>query len=343
MGTVRDENFLTPEQINSLPCFTANRFLQKVDESVQITQVCVDSNNTSLVIIDFTLVGAFLFTPYLKILSVDGDFTYQQNGITAPMVLSHANSPDNIPIDTECGTYNGQIVFDFGSVIPNFAQAGEIWFELGMIGQSPQAFGVTYPEQTPVHSYTWHKSVLPSPISITHSNGSYNIVFEYKGSVNCDCAIQCVTATGLTQNIQFCPNQTQEVQVFFGDFSSDPSAILLEMQDSAGSRTQLNILPLIGVVPSTPTATLLGSPSRISVGINYTSIGGVGLNDSEYQILKYVGSPENLSVWKDWSSRGYNSFVDVEVLPNKVYGYAVRYRGPFSDMTNLSVWTTVNT
>jgi len=74
---VPDREFPSVASINSLECFTADRYLNKVDEIVRVTRCCIDPNDTNLVIIDFALLGAFLFVPYCKILRVDED-SYEQ-------------------------------------------------------------------------------------------------------------------------------------------------------------------------------------------------------------------------------------------------------------------------
>lgn len=337
---IRDENFLTPAQINELPCFTADRWLNKVDESVTITQVCQDSDNTSLVIIDFVLVGTFYFTPYCKILSVDG-IDYTSNNVSAPLAIGHYSNPA-IPIATNCQTFHGKLVFDFGSVIPNYTTATEIVFELGMIGQIPQSYGVSFPNQDCSDEYTWTKGVLPSPVSITYQNGNYNVVFEYAGTKDCSCSIQCIVPSGVSNNVQFCPNEKQTISVYYGDLSIDPSTFIIQLSDSIGNSSVLSVQPLFGVSPIAPSVSLLDNPSRIEVSITPRSINGIELEDVLYQIFRYEGSVSNYNIWKDWSNRS-SIFIDTDILPNKTYGYAVRYKGKFGDMTQLSTWYSVTT
>lgn len=343
MTKIRDENFPTVDQINSTPCYTADRFLNKVDESVIITQVCQDSNITSLVILDFVLVGAFNFTPSCKILEVDGDTSFTTAGVVAPLAVGHYKNP-SIPIETNCQTYHGQLVFDFGAVIPTFTTAVNIKFQLVMVGDSPQSFGVSFPSQTVVSDFSWTKGILPSPININYVNGIFNIVFEYKGSVNCSCAIQCIVPSGTTQNIQFCPNQSQVVNIYNGDLSDDPVNYYIQLVDSLGNSSILSVQPIIGTVPRAPTVTLNTSPRKVEIGISKTSINNVAYDEQvEYQILKYNTSTNNLIIWKDWSNRPVSSFFDLDTLPNAIYGYAVRFRGKFNDESSLSDWTIVRT
>lgn len=338
MTKILDTNFLTPAQINELPCFTADRWLEKINESVVVIQCCQDTDNTSLVIIDFVLVGSFYFTPYVKILSVDGDTSYTTRGVTAPLALGHYKNP-TIPINTQCSTFHGQVVFDFGQVISNFRSAATITFELGMIGQIPQSYGVSFPPQTPTSTFIWQKGVLPNPVSINYVNGNYNIVFEYKGDIDCSCSLQCVMPSGISHNVKFCPDESQVLNVYKGDLTADPSTLLIQLSDSIGNRSILQVQPLIGVKPQAPTLVVSDDPNRVEVVIAATSLNGTVLTDVQYQVIKYTNTANNYVVWKDWSSRPVSKFIDLDVIKGKTYGYAVRYLGKFGDMTQLSDWS----
>ncbi|MHA2063324.1 MAG: hypothetical protein ACXABY_02965 [Candidatus Thorarchaeota archaeon] len=340
---IRDENFPKPDEINELPCFTADRYLQRVDEAVRILQCCQDPNNPALVVIDFSLVGAFEFTPFCNILRVDDDTSYQFLGTQAPFAVGHFQNPD-IPINTNCETYHGQVVFDFGEVIQDFLGAQEIEFELGMIGQVPMAFGVNFPSQTPTDTYVWVKGILPSPVNLEYNNGNLNIVFEYNGTIDCSCNIQCVQPTGVSANIQFCPDQQQSITILSGPLDGDPNNILLQLSDSVGNVADFPIEAVVGVDPKPPIVQTAKTPKRIEVFISRESINGVPMEEVDYQIIKYVGTNSNYFIWKDWSHRDWNHFVDYDVILGEEYGYAVRYKGRFGDISNLSAWatTTIN-
>lgn len=340
MTKIRDDHFPTSAQINELACFASDRYLERVTESVTVLQCCQDSNNTSLVIVDFVLVGAFYFTPVCKILEVDGDTSYTTNNTIARLALGHYKNP-NIPIDTQCNTFHGQLVFDFGQVISDFLEAHSIKFELTMVGQVPQSYGINFTPQSPSYIFEWEKGVLPQPVSITYQNGSYNVVFEYAGNKDCSCSIQCVVPSGISNNIQFCPDQKQTVTIYNGGLLSDPTTLLISLRDSVGNISALEIQPLMGVDPAPPTISYNESPRHVSVTILAESIGGIKLENTQYQVLKYDTNQHNYFVWKDWSNRSSMTFLDDDLLPGHTYGYAVRYRGQFNDITNLSSWSSI--
>lgn len=342
MGTkIKDEDFDTPAEINATECFTASRWLNKVEESVKILQVCQDSTNSALVIIDFSLAGAFQFTPFCNILSVDGDTSYLSNGTQAPLAVGHFQNPD-IPILTNCQTISSKIVFDFGAVIPDFISAQVVEFELGMVGEVPQAFGVSFPNQTPTDTFLWQKGVLPTPINLTYQNGNLNVVFDYAGQAECACNVQCVSPTGVTHQITFCADQRQAIDIDVGLLTGDPASILLTLQDSVGNNSDMLIQAMTEVIPTKPSV-VISSERIATIAITNTSLNGQELIDAQYQILRYQGSESNFSIWKDWSKYEWSSFIDDQLLPGTVYGYAVRYKGSFNDFSNLSSWTTVAT
>lgn len=341
MTFIPDENFPTPAEINQQPCVTADRYLNAVEQTVNISQVCQDIYNTSLVIFDISLVGPFLFTPTLRIISVDGDNSYEQNGVTAPFAVGHFRNPE-IPINTNCQTWFGQVVFDVGGVVPNYLTASSIEFELVMVSTLPQSFGVTFPNQPAVTRYTWTKTTTPSPISLFYTNGDLQVTFEYLGELECSCDLTCSTATGVSQNVKFCKDEQQVVTFYQDPNSSDPYTILLELQDSLGNTSSVSFQSVFGVDPMPPTVLRGTKPKRLEVSIVKASAANV-LVDSEvqYQVVRYEGSPSNYTVWKDWSDRNWTNFIDYDVTLGQKYGYALRFRGKLGDESALSDWTEI--
>lgn len=335
---IPDENFPSPSEINQHPCITSSRYLNNVEELVLITQCCQDSYNPSLVILDITLIGAFLFTPTLKILSVDGDTTYESNQITAQFALGHFKNPV-LPINTNCQTWHGQLVFDMGQVIQNYTSANNIIFKLEMQGRVPQAFGVSFPNQLFDTTYSWNKGVLPTPVSLSYNGGNLGVEFLYEGDRDCSCNIQCVVPSGVSRNLTFCPGETQTIIVAQDPNSTDPYSLLIQLSDSLGNLSELEVQALFNTIPQSPTLTTYSKPRRITISLSNLSENSITISDeAQYQILKYEGNKANFSIWKDWSSIGWSTFIDYDVAQNKEYGYAVRYKGTFGDISKVSSW-----
>lgn len=341
MTKIPDENFPTPAEINEHPCVTADRYLNAVEETVIISQVCQDVYNTSLVILNISLVGAYLFSPTLKILSVDGDTSYEAQNITATFVPTHFRNPE-LPINTNCSVWHGELVFDFSNAINTFLSAEVITFRLEMAGQVPAAYNVSFPPQTASTTYVWEKGVLPSPVNLTYLNGNLGVTFEYLGNENCSCNLTCNTATGVTQNIVFCPNETQTVVIAQDASSQDPYSVLIQLSDTLGNISTLEFQTVFNAKPKSPIISKGSKPKRVEVAIAKESINNVSAEEGvQYQVLKYEGSPNNYRIWKDWSQHDWNNFVDYDVLPYHKYGYAVRFKGQFGDESQVSDWAEV--
>jgi hypothetical protein len=341
MTKISDENFPRPQDINIHPCVTADRWLNAVPESVIIHQVCQDVYNTSLVILNISLVGSYLFTPTLKIVSVDGDTSYASNGVLGTFALGHYKNPP-IPINTNCQTWHGELVFDIGRTIPDYLRANEIEFRLEMAGQIPLAYGVSFTPQTAITNYVWTKGVIPSPVNLTYFQGNLGVTFEYKGNEDCSCEISCSTSTGVSQSISFCPNESQTVVLYQDPNSVDPFSVLVQLADGLGNQSNLEFQTLFNTLPKKPIITAGSKPKRINISILKESANSIQVNNEvQYQVLKYIGSPSNYYVWKDWSRHSWNSFTDYDVLPGQLYGYALKFKGLFGDESKLSEWTEI--
>lgn len=351
MTTVPDDQFLSPEQLNQIPCVTSDRYLKAVPEKVEILQVCQDSNNPSLVIIDFALVGSYLFTPICRVVTnrPNKQIDSRRRSTTspppktyanAPLVVGHPRNPD-IPINTACGPFQGQLVFDFSEALPNFMSASSVEFELVMVGSIPSAFGVNFTAQSPSDTYIWDKGALPSPINLSYDRGILTAQFLYEGSKNCSCQIQCIIPSGISNNLNFCPDEIQEITIEQGDLTNDPFTLLLQVRDSVGNTSNINLQSLIGVKPNPPIAVIKENPKRVELTIKPQSIGGKAILDASYQIIKYTGTENAYTIWKDWSSHGWSFFVDTDITAGTKYGYAVRYKGQYEDISDYSDWAEV--
>lgn len=339
MTKIPDYNFSTPDEINPHPCVTADRYLNVVPEQVIITQICQDPNNTSLIVINFTLVGAFEFTPTLKILSVDGDDSYTYNSVQGIFAQGHFKNP-SIPINTQCSTYHGQLVYDVGSQINNYLGAHSITVELVMVGQIPLSYGVSYPNQTCSNIFEWQKGVLPSPVALTYNGDNLQVLFEFNGAADCSCQIQCFIPSGVTQQLTFCPGERQLVSLYQNSDSTDPYSVLIKLSDAIGNTSNLEFQALLNTIPAPPIVSKEVKPKRINIAILKQSINYVPIDSEvQYQILKYQGDSANYCVWKDWSEQEWNFFVDYDVIPGETYGYAVRYKGILGDLSQISDWS----
>jgi len=352
---VPDPQFLSHEALDKMPCVASDRYLQKVPEFVKIVNICQDENNTSLVYIEFQLNGVFDYTPRIsamgnigcKILRVDDDESYADNKVVAPIMLNYFRSvPKTLPLNTKCKTATFILCFDFGRVIPNFLAAKVVHLELRMEGILPkrlnfQKFQTLQKSVSDIE--VWQKGPTPNPYRLHYDAGRQRmyVYFQFEQGIPCNCNILCESITGVPQSIQYCEDKTSRVIVDY-IAGADPGSLLFQFSDGFGNNSDLSVQPLINTLPEAPSTIPAAKPRRVEVGITRTSVGSTKLDDGvAYQIWKYDESISSARIWKDWSYRNYSSFTDTEVIPGRVYGYAVRYQGKFGEESRISGWSTV--
>jgi hypothetical protein len=333
--------------LNKLPCVVADRFLEKVDEVVEVLNVCQDEYNPSVVWMTFSLNGVFDYTPTCWILEVDGDKSFTSNGIKAPIYLSYyRNTISALPINTNCQTKTYILAFDFGVVIQKYLGSSDIKFKLEMAGVLPANLDI--PDfkdlsKTISHTYGWSKGPTPNPYALQYNNETkkLSIYFDFNSGYPCTCNIACQAISGNINSIQYCADKISQLVVDY-KLSDDPQTILLKFSDPLGNFKNLDIRPLTNIRPVAPMVSYLANPKRVEIGVSKSSLGGAKLEDSAYQIWKYENTDGTLAIWKDWSYRDNTAFTDMMVVPGNTYGYAVRYKGKFGEESALSDWTTID-
>jgi hypothetical protein len=261
-------------------------------------------------------------------------------------VLSYWRSnPKSIPINTQCKTKTLTLAFDFGVVIPSFLAAKTVVFELKMDGKLPARLKISDFDvltKTVKHVKKWAKGPTPNPYKLVYDSNLEKLLiyFQFEQGIPCNCNISCKSISGDPSVAQYCEDKISRVVVDYTS-SNDPSSLLVQFSDGFGNTSNLDLKPLIDVTPLAPTVSARKKPRRLEIGISRTSTGGTDLGDNvAYQIWKYDQTLSTARVWKDWSYRSYATFTDTDVIPNRTYGYAVRYRGKFGEESRLSTWST---
>jgi hypothetical protein len=342
MTSIPNNQFQSPEQLNSLVGVSASRILRLADQSVELVTSCQDPNNPSLVFIEFSLSGIVSYMAVIKILEVDGDASFGSNGVVARIVTNDIRTT-SLPVSTVNGIINGKILADFGSAIPNFLAAQKITFRLEMVPQVSVIPGTTIPTSLISKELAWEKGVLPTPYTLSYENGVLKVYFQYLGEGNCACQIQCVTPSGVSSDINFCPDDIQAVSIT-KELNGDPFTFNVLLRDGIGNTSTLDITTLINVIPISPIVSIEEVSSRrfrAQISINRLNFRGISVSDADYQIIKYTDTPENYVVWKDWSIRGWDTFMDYNIKEGHTYGYAVRYKGKYGDISEFSPWAVV--
>lgn len=352
---IPDNKFKSHEELNKVPCVASDRLLQKVPEFVEIIDVCQDESNTSLVYVNFKINGVFNYTPRIApegpigcmILNVDGDETYRSREVVAPLMLGyHRGNPKSLPLNTQCKTKTFTLAFDFGRVIPQFLFVKEITFRLRMEGILPsrlrhQKFQKL--EKSVHDDKLWAKGPTPNPYRLIYDDNLKKlfVYFQFEHGIPCNCNILCKSISGSPSISQYCEDKTSRVIVDYAA-GNDPGQLLVQFSDGFGNTSNLVVNPLVNTLPEAPGAYVEEKPKRIEIGISRMSVGGIKLEDSiAYQIWKYDQSLSSARILKDWSYRDYSTFSDMDIIPGRTYGYAVRYRGKFGENSKLSGWRTV--
>lgn len=342
MTSIPDNQFKGPVELNPLIGISSSRLLTLAEQRVEVSTTCQDSNNPSTVILEFYLVGLFSFNPEVLILEVDGDTSYESNRVTAPINRNDSRSVP-IPIFPATGAISGKLIVDFGAAIPNFLSAQKIKIKLNMAPEGVLPPGVNVVAQTSSTEFTWEKGLLPTPYTISYEQGILKVFFQYLGTADCSCNIQCVIPSGVTSDLVFCPNDIQAISLS-KDLDGDPFTFNVVLRDSIGNTSSIDVTTLINVDPSIPVVTLQEPSDKIfrnQVTINRLNINNISVYDADYQIIRYVDTPSNYHIWKDWSNRGWDTFIDYDVKIGHKYGYAVRYKGKYGDISNFSPWAVV--
>jgi len=342
MTTIPDSQFRGPDQLNALPGMSSSRFITLANQRLEVTSTCQDSNNPSLVILEFQLTGLFYYMPTVKILQVDDDASYETNGVIAPVYRNDTRF-SSLPIAALNGSVDGKILVDFGSAIPNFLAAQKVRFKLEMTPQASTVPGTTLSAQPVSVEFGWEKGLLPTPYTISYEQGVLKVYFQYLGQADCSCNIQCITPSGVNTDLNFCPNDIQAVNIS-KDLNGDPFTFNIIIKDTIGNTSTLDVTTLINVIPASPVLNLYGPSNQVlrnEITINRLNVNAISVFDADYQIIKYVDTPSNYFIWKDWSSRGWNTFIDDDIKYGHVYGYAVRYKGKYGDISSFSPWAVI--
>ena len=347
---VSDDKFPTPDMLNKIPCVGSDRYLVSVPEYVKIINVCQDEYNPSVVYMDFKLNGVYNFKPSCWITRVDSDTSYAQKTARAPLFKEYWRSDPKLTdkdyINTACKTKTYTLAFDFGSVIPQFLESSRVYFSLRMDGTLPEELNLPdfrNLEKRVEDSYEWDKGPLPNPLYLDYDSSAekLTVYFEFEDGIPCTCNILCQTVSGSLNDIQYCEDKVSRVTLDYAG-GENIDDLILQFTDGIGNNTTMKVEPVVDLKPNKPSVIHLANPRRVELGLRRITESGKKLKVSTaYQIWKYTDSISSAVIWKDWSLQEPGTFIDMDIIPGKTYGYAVRYKGEYEDLSILSDWVTV--
>jgi hypothetical protein len=345
MPKVPDDKFPNSEVLDKLTCIGSDRILIKKPETLSIIEICQDPQNTSIGIVTFKLTGVLEFTPVLEVTRLDGELL--KLPIKIPLYVGHKDS-DEIPLDTKCDKKTiFKLAYDFGSPINTFLNVNKLSILFSMKGVLKRNLHLPRFKkglnETIKTEYTWAKGPTPNPIGYQWDkvNKRFIIIFQLGEGYPCSCEMTCRTLSSDNTKFTYCEDKISRIIVDY-DPKSDPLSYLFKFFDSLGNTTKLELNPVSGITPATPTAGLKTPLNRGVIGIIYKSKSGKDLdNIKAYQIWRYEGSENTAKILADWDYRDTNMYFDDTILPGKVYGYRVRLMGNYGDISEFSSWATI--
>jgi hypothetical protein len=329
-----------------LPCTAAGIGGVFVEEKLTVVSVCQDPDNLSIIYIKALIQGVYTYTPTLtiewgsKFQVFDSKYIPNWKG----------ESVESFPINTLCSSKTVTLAYDIGSSIDDFASLKEFNIKLTFIGSSDEilsnpVMSDTFKSSNPGFEHLFIKGMSPVPYKLYYDDVTGKLKIQYlgMGDTPCLCSINCVSPTSDDFNLTTCNDEIQEISVNSNSIVGDPSLATITFIDPIGNTTVIGINAMLNVEPIKMTVLKSEDPLRNNITFSYVSINNTTISSAglSYQILRYVSNPDNLSILKDWSSDSTDSFIDQDILPGKTYGYRVRFKGEFGDVSKSSQWATV--
>jgi len=329
-----------------LPCTAAGIGGVFVEEKLTVEGVYQDPDNLSIIYIKALIQGVFIYTPTLTIewegKSQIFDSRYIPNW--------KGESVESFPINTLRSSQIVTLAYDIGAGIDNFASLKEFNIKLTFMGSSDEilsnpVMSDIFKSSNPSFEHLFVKGMSPTPYNIYYDSTTGKIKIQYldMGEVPCLCSINCVNPTSDDFNLTSCNDEVQEISIDANTTLGDPSLATITFIDCIGNTTYVNVNAMVNVEPIQMTVLKSEEPLRNNITFSYISINSTIISNEglSYQIIRYISNEDNLKILKDWSSDAISSFIDADILPGKTYGYRVRFKGEFGDISKSSQWATV--
>lgn len=329
-----------------LPCTAAGIGGVFVEEKLSVESVCQDPDNLSIIYIKALIQGVYSYTPTLTIEWEGNSQVFDSKYIPN----WKGESVSSFPINTLCSSQTITLAYDIGTEISNFASLKEFNIILTFLGSSDEILSNpvvsdTFKSSNPSFEHVFVKGVSPTPYKLYYDDvtGKLKVQYVDMGDAPCLCSINCVAPTSDDYNLTTCNDEVQEVTIDSNTLVGDPSLATITFIDSIGNTTEIDINAMVNVQPIQMTVLKSEDPLRNNITFSYVSVNGTNISSTglSYQVLRYVTNTDNLKIMKDWSSDSISSFIDTDILPGKTYGYCVRFKGEFGDISKTSPWATV--
>jgi len=325
-------------------CLAANIGGVLVPEHVEMVECCQDADNLNLIYLKLTLAGVYDYTPVLKVNGID---------MSAYFVPGYKGiGVSEFPIRPACGSITITLAYMIGHAIQDYQTINDLNIEIQFFGQLGdlnfsqliQESGV-FQSSNPSASVTLHKGLTPKPYKLYFDPNTNQLKIQYSslGDKPCLCAINCVNPTEDDFNLTICEDEIQELSVNANSIIGDPTNVSILFQDSLGNQTEVQVHALANVTPVPPSVMLKSDPTHITIGVFHltTNKAIIKKDKTKYQVLKYENNPDNFTILKDWTSKPWNMIYDRNIRSGRKYGYAVRFKGEFEELSNQSAWSEI--
>lgn len=329
-----------------------------VSESLEIVRVCQDPNNLGIIYMELVLSGVFDYSPHLILEWETPDGVVKSVDVTTKIIMGYKNatdSPGALPIVTNCGTVNLLLAWDVASLIPDWGSLTSINCKLMMVGnfithsfdpELLQKIANLFVSINPAADIVLVKGPTPVPFALyfDEATGQLKIQYSGLGGLACYCDVDCANISVSGQELTICEDEIQELTLDINSIVGDPTSLSLTFTDVLGNETLMNSTILYGVTPKSPGAIYQEDPVHVQILPFWVTASNVILskNSTDYQIWKFVNSRDNTVLLKDWSSKSWSTIFDRDVVPGTLYGYAIRFRGEFGEVSELSSWVEVD-
>jgi hypothetical protein len=354
-------------------CLASGFGLTIVPESLNITNICQDPLNVNIVYVDLSIAGAFQYDLDINVSWTDPTTGVLQGPFSLNEVFISSYKNTGLPslngISPSCGSIDVTIAFNCGTLasnvsetnlIPDFASIPTLDFFIQGFGEPLQelineliadgvpeevANSVAGESSNPMATGTLSKGLSPEPYKIVWDPITLEMQIQYLSvdGLPCSCAINCVDPTSDDFDVVVCEDQVQTISTSSTSIIGDPTNVSITFKDAVGNTTLFGVHSVVGVIPKTPGSLLKSGPSHVQVVPFYSSINekAIQKENVSMQVWRYVGNPGNGHVWKDWSSKLWNTFYDKDIEPGTTYGYAVKFKGEFNEESYMSSWSVI--
>lgn len=334
---------------SNLPCVASTIGSVLVPEALSVLECCQDADNLNIIYIRLSITGVFDYTPSISA-EVDGVavditplFIPSYKGIGEPSLL----------IKTNYGSRNILLAFNAGVAINNFASTPVINLTIRFNGTanfpnlSPFINSSNVLQSSnPTVTYSLNKGIVPTPYKIYFDRTTNQLKVQYIGigTNACLCAINCVNPTDEDYSLTVCNDEVQEVTIDNNEIFGDPTSATITFRDSIGNISNIEIHSVLNVSPASPGLSLLSQPTGVQIMVWFISKNGVAIDNSKvsYQILRYENNTDNVKVLFDWTDKDWKVLVDRDIRSGRKYGYSVRFKGEFGEISELSSWSVIS-